>query len=171
MFSCSDSLVLHIVAIFCNLHERNQFSLIELYDKLGLNFKNTWPIFTALRLILCYIEFCFGKCFDHLTWFWLSLWYIRLEFEKHLNYLTGLKLIFWYIGVRLRLPYWIWTDFVTCFRKNTWTNLLDSDWFYYKQAEMLFEKSQNLLKLSVNQLAIQSRLASSISLGQSMFTG
>lgn len=139
MFSCSDSLVLHIVAIFCNLHERNQFSLIELYDKLGLNFKNTWPIFTALRLILCYIEFCFGKCFDHLTWFWLSLWYIRLEFEKHLNYLTGLKLIL--SNIRLGLIKLI------------------------NRAGDTVTKDEDLLKLYFKQLVI---LSSPISLGQVM---
>ena len=44
-------------------------------------------------------------------------------------------------------------------------NLLDLDWFYYNQAGMLLEKFENLLELLVKQLAIQSRLASSISLG------
>ena len=34
---------------------------------------------------------------------------------------------------------------------------------------MLLEKSKNLLELSVRQLVTQSRLASSISLGQDMF--
>ena len=34
---------------------------------------------------------------------------------------------------------------------------------------MLLEKSENLLELSVKQLAIQSRLVSSITLGQAMF--
>ena len=34
---------------------------------------------------------------------------------------------------------------------------------------MLLEKSENLLELSVKQLVIQSRLASSIPLGQDMF--
>ena len=53
--------------------------------------------------------------------------------------------------------------------KNTWTNLLDSDWFYYNQAEMLLEKSENLLEISVKQLVIQSSLASSISLSHTKF--
>ena len=53
--------------------------------------------------------------------------------------------------------------------KNTWTNVLDSDWFYYNQAGILQEKLENLLELSVKQLLIQSRLASWISLGQAMF--
>ena len=47
---------------------------------------------------------------------------------------------------------------------NTWIKirLLESDWFYYNQAGMLLEKSENLLELFVKQLVIQSRLASSI---------
>ena len=32
--------------------------------------------------------------------------------------------------------------------KSTWTNLLNSDLFYYKQANMLLEKYENLLELS-----------------------
>ena len=54
--------------------------------------------------------------------------------------------------------------------KSTWTNLLDSDLFYHNQAEMQLEKYESLLELSAKQLAIQSSLASSISLGQTMFT-
>ena len=50
--------------------------------------------------------------------------------------------------------------------KNTWTNLLGSNLFYYNQAGLLLEKYENLLELSVKQLVIQSNLASSISLGQ-----
>ena len=34
--------------------------------------------------------------------------------------------------------------------KNTWTNLLESDLFYYNQAEMLLEKYGNLLELLLN---------------------
>ena len=54
---------------------------------------------------------------------------------------------------------------------NTWTwiKLLDSDWFCYNQADMLLEKSENLLEFSVKQLIIQSRLASSIFRGQAIF--
>ena len=52
--------------------------------------------------------------------------------------------------------------------KNTWTNLQNLDLFYYSQAEMLLEKYENLLELSVKQLVIQPSLASSISLGQTM---
>ena len=52
--------------------------------------------------------------------------------------------------------------------KNTNTNLLDSDLFYYNQAEILLEKYENFLELSIKQLVIQSSLASSISLGQTM---
>ena len=40
--------------------------------------------------------------------------------------------------------------------ENTWTNLVDSDLIYYNQAGMLLE---NLLKLSIKQLVIQSSLA------------
>ena len=53
--------------------------------------------------------------------------------------------------------------------KNTGTKLLDSNWFCYNQVGMLLEKSENLLELSVKQLVIQLRLASSISLGQAIF--
>ena len=49
--------------------------------------------------------------------------------------------------------------------KISLANLLDLDWFYYNQAGMLLEKFENLLELLVKQLVIQSRLASSISLG------
>ena len=49
--------------------------------------------------------------------------------------------------------------------RSTWTNVLDSDWFYYNQEGMLLEKSGSLLEISVKELVIQSRLASSISLG------
>ena len=52
--------------------------------------------------------------------------------------------------------------------KNAWTNLLDSDLLYYNQAGVVLEKYVNLLELSIKQLVIQSRLASSISLGQTM---
>ena len=53
--------------------------------------------------------------------------------------------------------------------KNTRANLLYVDWFYYNQAGMLLEKYENLLELSVKQLVMQSSLAKSICLGQSMF--
>ena len=52
--------------------------------------------------------------------------------------------------------------------KNTWNNLLDSDLFYYKQAEMLSEKYESLLELSATQLVIQSSSASLISIVQTM---
>ena len=52
--------------------------------------------------------------------------------------------------------------------KNTWTNLQNLGLFYFSHAEMLLEKYENLLELSVKQLVIQSSLASSISLGQTM---
>ena len=42
--------------------------------------------------------------------------------------------------------------------KNTWTNLMDTDWFYYNQAGLLLEKYEKLLELSVKQLVIQSSL-------------
>ena len=45
---------------------------------------------------------------------------------------------------------------------------MNSDLFYYNQEEMLLEKYENLLELSVNQLVIQLSLANSISLGQTM---
>ena len=41
--------------------------------------------------------------------------------------------------------------------KTTWTNLLDSDWFYYNQAGMLLKKSENLLELFVKQEAVSNR--------------
>ena len=86
---------------------------------------------------------------------------------------TGLGLTLWYIGVRLekvlRLPR-IWTDFMIYWIWAWKTlGLLDSDWFYNNQVGMLLEKFENLLELSVRQLVIQSRLISSISLGQTMF--
>ena len=54
--------------------------------------------------------------------------------------------------------------------KNTWTNLLDSELFYYKQAGVLLGKYQNFFELSGKQLVMQSNLASSIWLGQTMFS-
>ena len=69
----------------------------------------------------------------------------------------------------LKICDWDWFyDILEVGLKKTWTNSLDSDWFYYNQAGILLEKSENLLELSVKQLVIQSRLASSISLGQAM---
>ena len=49
-----------------------------------------------------------------------------------------------------------------------WTNLVDSDLFYYNQAGILLENYENSLELSVKRLVIQSSLASSVSLGQTM---
>ena len=46
--------------------------------------------------------------------------------------------------------------------KNTWTNLWESDWFYYKQAIMPLEKYESFLGLPVKQIVIQSSLASPI---------
>ena len=51
------------------------------------------------------------------------------------------------------LPYWAWISFIDILEldlKNTWTNLLDSDLFYYNQEGMLLEKSEYLLELSVS---------------------
>ena len=45
---------------------------------------------------------------------------------------------------------------------------MNSDLFNYSQAGILLEKYENLLELSVKQLVIQSSLAISISLGQTM---
>ena len=53
--------------------------------------------------------------------------------------------------------------------KNTWTNLMGSYWLHYNQAGMLLKKYENLLQLPVKQLVIQSILASSFSLGQTMY--
>ena len=47
--------------------------------------------------------------------------------------------------------------------------LPDSDWFYYNQADMLLEKSENLFQLSVKQLVMQSRLAGLVFRGQAMY--
>ena len=52
--------------------------------------------------------------------------------------------------------------------KNTWTNLLDSDRFYYNQPGMVLENYENLFQWSVKPLETQLSLASSISLGQTM---
>ena len=60
------------------------------------------------------------------------------------------------------MVYWTWTW------KALATNLLNSDLFSYKQANMLLEKYENLLELSDKQLVKQSSLASLISLSQSM---
>ena len=38
---------------------------------------------------------------------------------------------------------------------NIWSNLLNSDLFYYNQAEMLLQKFENSVELSVKQLVIQ----------------
>ena len=100
---------------------------------------------------------------------------MELGSKNILNYLTGLGLIFWYIGVRLEKYShsllnldWFY-DIMDLDLKNTWTNLLDSDWFCYKHTRMLLENYENLLELSDKQLAIQSNLVSTISLGQTMF--
>ena len=78
----------------------------------------------------------------------LVLWYIRLK--KYSVYLSGIGLI---LILDLDL-------------KNTWTDLLDADWYYYNQAGILLEKYENLLGLFVKQLIVQSNLACSISQGQ-----
>ena len=52
--------------------------------------------------------------------------------------------------------------------KNTSTNLLDSDRFYYNQPGMVLENYENLFQWSVKPLVTQLSLASSISLGQTM---
>ena len=54
--------------------------------------------------------------------------------------------------------------------ENNSFNLLDSDWFYYKQAGLLLEKSENVLELPVKQLVIQLGLISSVSKGQTIFS-
>ena len=43
---------------------------------------------------------------------------------------------------------------------------MNSDLFYYNQAEMMFEKFEIVLEISVKQLVIQSSLAILISLSQ-----
>ena len=87
-----------------------------------------------------------------------------------LEYLTGLGLILLYIGVRLAnlLDLDKYYDILDLDLKNTWTNLLDLDWFYDDQAGMLLEKYENLFQWSVKQSVIQSSLASSISICQTM---
>ena len=60
-------------------------------------------------------------------------------------------------------------DIFYLYLKNKWTIVLDWDWFYCNQGGTLLEKSENLLELSVKQLVIQSSLASSISLDQTIF--
>ena len=75
--------------------------------------------------------------FNYITGLGLVLWYIEIRLDKYRDYLTGFRRILWYI-------------------ENTWTNLLDSDWFYCNQAEMMLEKY--VLELSVEQLVLQSNL-------------
>ena len=52
--------------------------------------------------------------------------------------------------------------------KNTWTNLLDSDRFYYNQPGMVLENYENLCQWSVKPLVTQLSLASLVSLGQTL---
>ena len=139
MFYQNHSLALHKIMIFCNLILRNHW---------------TW------------------KIWDCLPGLWLTLWYTGLGLAKYLNHLNVVGLIFIIYWKVHRLPNCIWTDFMKYWSwdlKNTWTNLMDSHWFYYSQARILLEKSENLLELSVKHLVIQSNLASSISLDQAMF--
>ena len=76
----------------------------------------------------------------------------------------------WKIGAQTTLLDLDWFyDILGLDLKNTWTSVLDSDWFYYNQAGMLLEKYENLLELFVKQLVVQSSLASSFSLSQTMF--
>ena len=106
----------------------------------------------------------------------LTLWYIQLRLEKYLNYFTGLGLILWYVGVRLENYSDYYTildlnwfyDILDLDLKNSRTKLLDSDLFYYNRAEMPLEKFEILLEFSVNQLLIQSSLASLVFLDQTM---
>ena len=67
------------------------------------------------------------------------------------------------------LLYWAWIGFIDILEldlKNTWTNLLDSDLFYYNQEGMLLEKSEYLLELSVSNTI---KISKFNSLGQSVF--
>ena len=106
----------------------------------------------------------------------LTLWYIQLRLEKYLNYFTGLGLILWYVGVRLENYSDYYTildlnwfyDILDLDLKNSRTKLLNSDLFYYNRAEMPLEKFEILLEFSVNQLLIQSSLASLVFLDQTM---
>ena len=106
----------------------------------------------------------------------LTLWYIQLRLEKYLNYFTGLGLILWYVGVRLENYSDYYTildlnwfyDILDLNLKNSRTKLLNSDLFYYNHAEMPLEKFEILLEFSVNQLLIQSSLASLVFLDQTM---
>ena len=106
----------------------------------------------------------------------LTLWYIQLRLEKYLNYFTGLGLILWYVGVRLENYSDYYTildlnwfyDILDLDLKNSRTKLLNSDLFYYNHAEMPLEKFEILLEFSVNQLLIQSSLASLVFLDQTM---
>ena len=105
------------------------------------------------------MQFDFKKSLDlDLKNFGLTLWWIALGVEKYLmNYLTELGLILWYIGIRLEkysgylagFELILW--YIRLGLKKYWMN---SDLFYYNQAEMLLEKYENLLELSVKQLII-----------------
>ena len=144
MFWQNNLLALHAVEIFCNLILRNHWTW-------------TWKIsycLTGLGLTLRYIVFGLKKYLNYLSGIGLILWYTGVTLEKYLDYLTGVGLILWHIRLGL---------------ENTWTNSLDSDLFYYNQAGMLLEKYESLLEWSIKQLVIQSSLASSISLGHTMF--
>ena len=83
----------------------------------------------------------------------MILWFSGVDL-KGTHYLAQFGLILWYTGLGL---------------EKHLDNLLDSDWFCYKQAGMLLEKYENLLELPVEQFVIQSNLASSIPVGQTMF--
>ena len=141
MFYQNHSLVLHTVEIFCNLILRNHW---------------TW------------------KISHYLNWLRLILWYIGLGLEKYSNTLLD-SYQFYYIfkwdlkNFKTKLLDLDWFyDVLDLDLRNTWTNLLHSDWFYYNQAGIPLEKYENLLQWSVKQLVIQSSLASSVSLGQTM---
>ena len=90
---------------------------------------------------------------NHLTGLNLILWYIGVTLEKYLDHLPRLGLILWFIFVGLEKH----------LKQLTGLRLI------LLQPEMLLEKSENLLGLSVKQLVIQSSLESLISLGQAVF--
>ena len=98
--------------------------------------------------------------------------YKLYSYKKSVYIRTGL-MIYWSLTWKvIRQPYWIWTDFMIYWTwtwktlgLNYWTQI---DFVRTKQGCWL-EKFENLLELSIKQLVIEPSLASSISLGRTMF--
>ena len=137
----------------CLLESFLSVTQIEIFRSLILRNHRTWT----------------WKISDCLTGLGLTLWYIGLGPEGYLNYITLMELVLWYIRLKKYSVYLSGIGLILILDldlKNTWTDLLDADWYYYNQAGILLEKYENLLGLFVKQLVVQSNLACSISQGQ-----